>query len=291
MGDESLVTTAAGAIISTIAGLIIVRLWRFAETRSKKKDDVVKEALKTTNTLVRQHLEKLITDSSVKTSAMHIDSNIALKDELMKKITTELADVKQKISTDSIIRDDIQSKLLLNSIGIVEAKLTSMISALDIKSDMTKETIEKLRSDVIKIQLEMDRLIEKMYPSIRRQVDSEEYRRLFDIRRGIGTVPVEGDNGESSLKPPSTKPAPPLKPPDNPAIYSKLRPEKLVQDPDRLEYRSLNTDFGAPIQVKKVKDSPTKPVDGSSDGDYGGQHEGEEGPKESSSSPRLNNTE
>lgn len=174
MTDDSLIASGVTAVITTVVGLIILRVFRFFEKRDKTKDDSMKDSVKLTTDTVKIQLEKVMKETFDKNQGVHVESNVQLKD----KITQELQDMNNRIKSDLDLKTDIQSKILLNNIGAIENKLTMMINALDIKTTMTIENVSKLRVDVLEIQKELDSICDKLHPRISKQ----EYKSRNKIR-------------------------------------------------------------------------------------------------------------
>lgn len=177
MADDSLITSGVSAVITTVIGLIILRIFRYFEKRDKMKEEELKDSMKSTTDVVKVQLEKIMQDTMNKTKDVHIESNAQLKANLLEKITKELQDMNVKIKNDLETKTDIQSKILLNNIGIIENKLTAMINSLDVKSSITTENVSKMRNDILEIQEEIDGICDKLMNDSRKNMDTRDRKR------------------------------------------------------------------------------------------------------------------
>ena len=119
MADDSLITSGVGAVITTVIGLIILRIFRYFEKRDKAKEEELKDSVKSTTDVVKVQLEKIMKDTVDKTADVHIESNAQLKANLLEKITKELQEMNNRIKNDLEAKTDLQSKVLLANIGII----------------------------------------------------------------------------------------------------------------------------------------------------------------------------
>lgn len=125
MADDNLLLTGLGAIISTIVGLVFLRIIRYLEIRDRDKEERLKDVVKNDNDRVRKELEKLIHDNADKIKDGHVASNDSLKD--------------------------------------LENKLSLMVNTIDVKVSINSAHITKLRNDILQIHEEIGALCEKLY--------------------------------------------------------------------------------------------------------------------------------
>lgn len=194
MGDESLIITIVGAVVTTIISTVVLRSLKFFEKKQETKAQEMKEtaaaaaeqaqinAIKIAEEIMKKQEERSrvhimntaqIADD-IKSETQKRDEFIAksLKEnaERMRiqqmqdaeKIAREFSTSTAKIADDLRQKTDQQSRDILGKITDVNTRLSEMIDSLKEGAEATNSNVANIRRDMLELQEDVDNIYDKI---------------------------------------------------------------------------------------------------------------------------------
>jgi D-ribose pyranose/furanose isomerase RbsD len=194
MGDESLIITIVGAVVTTIISTVVLRSLKFFEKKQETKAQEMKEtaaqaaeqarinAVKIAEEIMKRQEERSNAHlhstaqiaNEIKSETQKRDEFIAqsLKDnaERMRiqqmqdaeKIAKEFAVNTAKIADELRQKTDQQSKDILDKITDVNTRLSEMIDSLQQGAEATNSNVANVRRDMLELQEDVDNIYDKI---------------------------------------------------------------------------------------------------------------------------------
>jgi hypothetical protein len=194
MADDSFVITVAGAVVTTVISVVILRSLKYFERKQETKAEEVKQTAKDAAEAARlqhQQIAEELTrkneeraqitkeNASIMAEELRKDNirrdediakNIAnnaerIRQEQMtqsKQISENLKATTSKIALDLENKTDSTSKAILSNISDVDKRLTRMIDSLQRGAELTNGNVSKIRSDILELQDDVDNIYDKI---------------------------------------------------------------------------------------------------------------------------------
>lgn len=224
MADDNFIITVIGAAVTTIISVVILRSIKYFEKKQDKKAEEVKQTAKEAAIEAKIQAEQIAEELSRKNderTKQHLENNVKIAEDLKQqnqkrdediakniansaeKIRTEQMQQAEKISNDVKLttsrisqelekKTDEQSRQVLDKINKVDRTLTGMIESLHHKTELTNDRVSKIRSDMLDLQEEVDKIFDQINHD---EITQDPYIKIDrDRRRKIRRKEISNDS-------------------------------------------------------------------------------------------------